>query len=46
MEDCPSGQICENYDDMKYSMDYMVEAEVLLGCERQFSLLAFLIALL
>ena len=24
------GQICENYDDMKYSLDYMVEAEILL----------------
>ena len=31
MEECPAGQICENYDDMKHSMDYMVEAEVLLG---------------
>ena len=31
MEDCPSGQICENYDNMKYTLDYMVEAEVLLG---------------
>ena len=30
MEDCPDGQICENYDDMKYSLDYMVEAEILL----------------
>ena len=31
MEECPAGQICDKYDDMKYSMDYMVEAEVLLG---------------
>ena len=31
MEECPAGEICENYDDMKYSMDYMVEAEILLG---------------
>ena len=31
MKDCPAGQICENYDNIKYSMDYMVEAEVLLG---------------
>ena len=31
MEDCPAGEICENYDDMKFSMDYMVEAEILLG---------------
>ena len=31
MEDCPAGQICENYDNMKYSSDYMVEAEILLG---------------
>jgi hypothetical protein len=31
MEDCPAGEICENYDDMKYSLDYMVEAEILLG---------------
>ena len=31
MEDCPAGEICENYGDMKYSMDHMVEAEILLG---------------
>ena len=31
MEDCPAGKICENYDSMKYSLDYIVEAEVLLG---------------
>ena len=31
MNDCPAGEICENYDDMKYSLDYMVEAEILLG---------------
>ena len=31
MEDCPAGKICENYDSMKYSLDYMVEAEILLG---------------
>ena len=31
MEDCPAGEICENYGDMKSSMDYMVEAEILLG---------------
>ena len=31
MEDCPAGKICENYDRMKYSLDYIVEAEVLLG---------------
>ena len=31
MDDCPAGEICENYDDMKYSLDYMVEAEILLG---------------
>ena len=31
MEDCPAGEICESYDDMKYSLDYMVEAEILLG---------------
>ena len=31
MEDCPAGKICENYNSMKYSLDYMVEAEILLG---------------
>ena len=31
MEDCPAGEICENYGDMKYSMDHMVKAEILLG---------------
>ena len=31
MEDCPAGKICENYDSMKYSLDYMVKAEILLG---------------
>ena len=31
MNDCTAGEICENYDDMKYSLDYMVEAEILLG---------------
>ena len=31
MKDCPAGQICESYDNMKYSLDYIVEAEVLLG---------------
>jgi hypothetical protein len=31
MEDCPAGKICEKYDNMKYSLDYIVEAEVLLG---------------
>ena len=31
MEDCPAGKICENYNNMKYSSDYMVEAEILLG---------------
>ena len=31
MEDCPAGQICESYDHMKYSSDYMVQAEILLG---------------
>ena len=31
MEDCPAGKICEKYSNMKYSLDYMVEAEVLLG---------------
>ena len=31
MKDCPPGQICEKYDNMKYTLDYMVEAEVLLG---------------
>ena len=33
MKDCPAGQICEKYDNMKYTLDYMVEAEVLLGYE-------------
>ena len=31
MDDCLAGEICENYNDMKYSLDYMVEAEILLG---------------
>ena len=31
MEDCPAGKICEKYNNMKYSLDYIVEAEVLLG---------------
>ena len=31
MKDCPAGQICEKYDNMKYTLDYMVEAEILLG---------------
>ena len=31
MEDCPAGKICENYEDMKHSLDPMVEAEILLG---------------
>ena len=31
MDNCPAGEICENYHDMKYSLDYMVEAEILLG---------------
>ena len=31
MDDCPVGEICENYGDMKYSLDHMVEAEILLG---------------
>ena len=31
MEDCPAGKICENYNSMKYSLDYIVEAEILLG---------------
>ena len=31
MEDCPAGKICENYDHVKNSLDYMVEAEILLG---------------
>ena len=31
MEDCPAGKICESYNNMKYSLDYIVEAEVLLG---------------
>ena len=31
MEDCPVGEICASYDDLKYSFDYMVEAEILLG---------------
>ena len=46
MKDCPAGQICEKYDNMKYTLDYMVEAEVLLGYGWQFSLPFFLIALL
>ena len=41
MKDCPAGQICEKYDAMKYTLDYMVEAELLLGYERQFSLACF-----
>ena len=31
MEDCPAGKICESYDDLKYSFDYIIEAEILLG---------------
>ena len=31
MEDCPAGEICENYGDMKNSLDHMVQAEILLG---------------
>ena len=31
MEDCPAGKICESYDHMKYSSDYLVQAEILLG---------------
>ena len=31
MEDCPAGKICESYDNMKYSFDYIIEAEILLG---------------
>ena len=31
MEDCPAGKICENYEDMKHSLDSMVQAEILLG---------------
>ena len=31
MEDCPAGKICENYEDMKHSLDRMVQAEILLG---------------
>ena len=31
MEDCPAGKICGNYDHVKNSLDYMVEAEILLG---------------
>ena len=31
MEDCPAGKICESYEDMKHSLDHMVEAEILLG---------------
>ena len=27
---CQKGQICESYDHMKYSSDYMVQAEILL----------------
>ena len=30
MEDCPAGKICEKPDAMKKSLDYMVEAELLL----------------
>ena len=30
MEDCPAGKICESYDHMKYSSDFMVRAEILL----------------
>ena len=31
MDDCPVGEICENYGDMKNSLDHMVQAEILLG---------------
>ena len=31
MEDCPAGKICETYDRVKYSLDFMVQAEILLG---------------
>ena len=31
MEDCPAGKICESYDNMKHSFDYIIEAEILLG---------------
>ena len=31
MEDCPAGKICESYNNMKHSLDYIVEAEILLG---------------
>ena len=31
MEDCPAGKICESYNRMKYSLDFMVQAEILLG---------------
>ena len=31
MEDCPAGKICESYERMKYSLDFMVQAEILLG---------------
>ena len=31
MEDCPAGKICENYNSMKYSLDYIVDAEILMG---------------
>ena len=41
MMDCPKGQICEKYHNMKYTLDYMVEAEVLLGYEWLLSLLSF-----
>ena len=30
-ENCPAGKICENYNNIKYSSDFMVEAEILLG---------------
>ena len=31
MEDCPAGKICVSYNNMKHSLDYIVEAEILLG---------------
>ena len=31
MGDCPAGKICESYDNMKHSFDYIIEAEILLG---------------
>ena len=46
MKDCPAGQICEKYDNMKYTLDYMVEAEVLLGYSIAFKKLSTFIALL